>query len=99
MTFKTGATDQTIRIDETCVSCGMPMATSADHAPGHPHSAWCAHCSAPNGDLQAFEERFERMLQWEMRRNGADRATAEAATRAYMRTMPAWRDHPALQSN
>ncbi len=80
----------------TCVSCGMPMETVADHAPGHPESAYCAHCSTPQGDLQAFEERFERMVQWEMRKNGQPRDAAETATRAYMRQMPAWRDHPAL---
>jgi len=96
MTYETYA-DQTLRIEETCISCGMPMATPANHAPGHPDSAWRLHCSAPDGDLQAFEERFERMAQWEMRRNGQDRATAEAATRAYMRSMPAWRNHPSLQ--
>ncbi|MEO7002072.1 MAG: zinc ribbon domain-containing protein [Ktedonobacterales bacterium] len=81
----------------TCESCGMPMASADDHAPGHPDSAYCARCSAPDGSLQSFDERFERMLQWEMRRNGQDRDAAEAATRAYMRAMPAWRDHPQLQ--
>ena len=82
---------------DTCVSCGMPMRTAAEHAPGHPDSAWCAYCSTPTGDLQAFDERFERMTQWEMKRGGLDRPAAEEATRAYMRTLPAWRDHPALQ--
>lgn len=96
MTFDASNADATVRITSTCVSCGMPMANPADHAPGHPDSVWCARCSAPNGDLQSFEERFERMAQWEMRRNGQDRAAAEANTRAYMRSMPAWRDHPAL---
>jgi hypothetical protein len=81
----------------TCSSCGMPMATEADHAPGKPDSAYCRFCSTPTGDLATFEERFQRMTQWEMRQHGADRATAEAATRAYMRQMPAWRDHPALR--
>lgn len=81
----------------TCISCGMTMETAADHAPGHPESAWCAYCSTSEGDLQAFEERFERMTQWEMRQKGVDRSTAEEATRAYMRQMPAWRDNPALQ--
>ena len=81
----------------TCISCGMTMETAADHAPGHPESAWCAYCSTAEGNLQAFEERFERMTQWEMRQKGVDRATAEEATRAYMRQMPAWRDNPAVQ--
>ncbi|MFG1876603.1 zinc ribbon domain-containing protein [Sphaerisporangium sp. NPDC049003] len=81
---------------QTCESCGMPMATAEDHAPGHPDGAWCAHC-APEGTLQPFEERFERMVQWQTQRTGQSRAEAETATKAYMRTLPAWRDHPALR--
>ena len=81
---------------QTCESCGMPMAGPDDHAPGHPDSAYCHHCSDAAGDLQGFEERFERMVQWQMRR-GQSRAEAEPATRAYMRTMPLWKDHPRLQ--
>ena len=83
---------------ENCESCGMPMRTVEDHAPGHPDSTWCQHCSTVDGSLQPFEERFERMTQWAVRKDGLDRATAEAKTREYMRTMPAWRDHPALQA-
>jgi hypothetical protein len=49
-----------------------------------------------SGLLQSFEERFERMVQWRMRREPLDRAAAEERTRAHMRTMPAWRGHPAL---
>ena len=74
------------------------MPTAEDHAPGHPGSAWCRHCSTEDGALQPFEERFERMIQWAVRKDGLDRETAEAKTREYMRTMPAWRDHPALQA-
>ena len=81
----------------TCISCGMPMESIGDHAPNHPDSAWCRYCSTPAGELQAFEERFERMMQWTMRQEGLDRPAAEAATRAYMRRMPAWQDHPAVQ--
>lgn len=72
------------------------MMSAADHAPGHPESRYCVRCSTPTGDLQPFAERFERMVQWEQRRSGGDRASAEMATRAYMRTMPAWRDDPHL---
>jgi Putative zinc ribbon domain len=81
----------------TCISCGMPMNTAEEHAPGHPESGWCRYCSQPNGDLQEFEERFARMVQWEMRQSQVDRATAEEKTRTYMKTMPAWKDNPALQ--
>ena len=81
-----------------CVSCGMPMSGAEDHAPGHPESPWCTHCSQPDGDLQAFDERFERMVQWEVKVNHRDRPTAETATRAYMKTMPAWKNNPKLAS-
>jgi len=36
------------------------------------------------------------MVQWSLRRDGVDRGQAEERTRAYMRTMPLWKDHPAL---
>lgn len=82
---------------DNCESCGMPMQAAEDHAPGHPDSAWCRHCSTEDGSLQPFQERFERMTQWAIRKDGLDRATAETKTREYMRSLPAWRDHPALQ--
>lgn len=81
-----------------CESCGMPMQSEKDHAPHHPDSAYCVHCSSAEGNLQEFEERFERMVQWQMQRSGETRPAAELATRAYMRNMPAWKNHPALQS-
>jgi hypothetical protein len=37
------------------------------------------------------------MVQWQIRMKGQGRAEAEVATRAYLRQMPAWRDHSALQ--
>ncbi|HEY7483356.1 MAG TPA: zinc ribbon domain-containing protein [Streptosporangiaceae bacterium] len=53
-----------------CESCGMPMNTAEDHAPGHPDSTYCRLCSDADGNLQDFDERFERMVQWQMRRRG-----------------------------
>lgn len=81
----------------TCHSCGMPMSTAEDRASGRPDGVLCKYC-APDGTLAPFEERFERMVQWSMRQDGLERAAAEAATREYMRGMPAWRDHPALRA-
>lgn len=68
-----------------CESCGMPIESGP----------YCPHCVDEQGHLQDFEIRFERMVGWAQRK-GADRATAESQTRHCMRTMPAWRDHPAL---
>ena len=68
-----------------CESCGMPIETGK----------YCSHCTDESGALQSFEERFERMVAWEARRQpNATRADLEKATLAYMATLPAWRDHP-----
>lgn len=69
----------------TCESCGMPIETGR----------YCAHCVNPDGTLQEFATRFERMIAWQQRREpGASRAELEAKTRQYMASLPAWRDHP-----
>jgi hypothetical protein len=60
---------------------------------------YCAHCVGVDGKLQSFDERFERMVQWQMRKNaGTPRADAEAQTLAYMARMPAWKDHPRVKA-
>ncbi len=71
-----------------CESCGM----SIEAGP------YCEYCVDEDGKLKAFEEKFERFVQWAMEKDGMkDRAEAEAKTPAYMKTMPAWANHPALQ--
>ena len=73
----------------TCDSCGMPIESGP----------YCGHCTDPAGALQPFEDRFERMVSWQSRRNpGATRQQLEAETLAYLATMPAWRDHPRVRA-
>ncbi len=69
-----------------CESCGMPIEMGP----------YCRHCVDDAGQLQPFEERFERMVQWSVRQQGLSRAEAEVRTREHMRTMPAWKGHPGL---
>ena len=72
-----------------CESCGMPIGTGR----------YCSNCTDETGQLQSFEERFERMTAWQARRNpGTPRTEIEHQTLAYMATMPAWRDHPRVTS-
>ncbi len=72
-----------------CESCGMPIESGP----------YCEHCVDETGALQDFDTRFERMIGWTLRRNpSADRAQAEEQTLAYLRTMPAWRNHPRVRS-
>lgn len=72
-----------------CQSCGMVIESGT----------YCSYCVDAQGNLQSFEERFERMVQWAARREPSlTRAAAERRTREYMRTLPAWRDHPKLKT-
>jgi hypothetical protein len=68
-----------------CESCGGPIEDGQ----------YCGYCTDTEGNLQAFDERFERMVQWTLRQGAApSKAEAEQQTLAYMATMPAWREHP-----
>jgi hypothetical protein len=68
-----------------CESCGMPIESGP----------YCQYCVDVHGTLQPFEERFERMVQWQLRQKpDLARAQAERETLVYMAKMPAWRDHP-----
>ena len=70
--------------------------TLTDETRGVGEGPYCKFCTTETGALQPFEERFERMTQWAIRKDGLDVESAQARTREYMRSMPAWRDHPAL---
>ncbi len=71
-----------------CDSCGMAIEAGP----------YCNYCVDAGGKLQPFEERFDRMVQWQMRQKpGTPRAVAEKETLAYMAKMPAWKDHPRVK--
>jgi hypothetical protein len=71
-----------------CESCSMPIETGR----------YCQYCTNENGELQPFDERFERMIAWQKKRTpDASRADLEKATLAFMAKMPAWKDHPRVR--
>jgi hypothetical protein len=73
----------------TCESCSMPIETGR----------YCQYCVNERGELQPFEERFERMVSWQARRSPEkNREMLEAETLAYMAKMPAWKDHPKVRA-
>lgn len=70
-----------------CQSCSMPIESGP----------YCEYCVDAHGELQPFDERFERMVQWVARREPRlPRAEQERKTLEFMATMPAWKDHPEL---
>ena len=78
-------------IDISCESCGMPLAGAEDHALADQSIPYCTYC-APKGKLPSFDERLERFTQWTMSQESLDYAAAREKARAYMKTMPAWKD-------
>jgi len=58
---------------------------------------YCTYCVTSSGELQSFDERFENMVSWQIRKKpGLSRADAERDTLAFMAKMPAWKDHPSV---
>jgi hypothetical protein len=74
-----------------CESCGMPLAGAEDHALADLTIPYCVYC-APEGKLPSADERLERFTQWTMLQEGLDYSAAREKARAYMKTMPAWKD-------
>lgn len=77
---------------QVCESCGMPLASAADHALADPSIPYCRYCTRADGTLQSRDERLERLTQWSMRQDGLDYDAARTKSIEYMRSMPAWRD-------
>lgn len=72
-----------------CESCSMPIESGR----------YCQYCVDEKGELQRFEDRFERMISWQTRKTpSASRADLEKATLAFMAKMPAWKDHPRVKA-
>ncbi len=70
-----------------CESCSMPIESGP----------YCQHCTDAEGKLQPFTERFERMVEWQARREpDASREQLERRTLEFMASMPAWKDDPEL---
>jgi hypothetical protein len=82
-------TTTTSNAKHACESCSMPIETGR----------YCSYCTDAQGNLQPFDERFERMIAWQQRRTpDASRAELERATLAFMARMPAWKDHPRVRA-
>jgi hypothetical protein len=72
-----------------CQSCSMPIESGP----------YCQYCVDERGQLQPFEQRFERMVAWQAQRSPEkSREVLEAETLAYMAKMPAWKDHPRVRA-
>jgi hypothetical protein len=64
---------------QTCESCGMPIETGR----------YCGYCTDDSGQLQSFDERLERMVAWQARRD--PQMGARSLCRDPPGPVPAWR--------
>ena len=72
----------------SCQSCGLTIESGP----------YCEYCTDDTGALQSFDERVARMSQFMREREPTiTPEDAKARTLAYMRNMPAWRDHPRVK--
>lgn len=78
----------------SCISCGMPLRTAADHAAGDSTRSWCRHCASSDGQMKKYEEVLEGMTAFLCRTQGIDDDAARAMARQTMATLPAWKDRP-----
>jgi hypothetical protein len=78
-------------IAAACESCGMPLARAEDHALSDPTIPYCIYC-APEGVLPSAAETLDRLAQFMISQDGIEPAIAREKARAYMKTMPAWRN-------
>lgn len=76
----------------SCDSCGRPMVGPKDHGGGRDDNPYCRHCTDRGGALLPYDDVLRYLVDNEyVARNGMPRAQAEAAARAALSRMPAWR--------
>ncbi len=71
-----------------CESCGM----SIEAGP------YCPHCIDESGTLKSFEDTLARFKQWVQSQDPSTSPEAALSQALdYMRTLPAWKNHPQVR--
>lgn len=75
---------------KTCIACGMPMESAADHANGDTDLDYCLHCARPDGSMQSYDEKAASLAAFIVRTQGLDEGVALDAAKDMMAKLPAW---------
>jgi hypothetical protein len=66
---------------QTCISCGMPMRTTEEHAASDPSKNYCCYCAREDGQMKSYPEALSGMIAFLQSTQGlpedAARSTAE----------------------
>jgi len=77
----------------TCISCGMPLRTTQDHAAGDPSKNYCLHCARPDGSMKSYDEVLVGNAAFLTRTQGLDPHVARETAKTMLAQQPAWRKH------
>lgn len=78
-------------MNATCISCGMPLRSAADHALSDPTKLFCLHCATPAGELKSYDDVRAGMRDFLTRTQGIAPEVAFEMAGKMMAGMPAWR--------
>jgi len=81
-------------MSEHCISCGMSMETTEDHAVGDVTREHCKFCSNPDGSLKSYEEVLAGLTQAIMKSHEMSETDARSAAKGIMHSLPAWHKVP-----
>lgn len=76
---------------KTCIACGMPMKTEAEHAMGDVEKDYCVYCARPDGTMQSYDEKLDSLTSFIVRTQGLDQQVAQTAAKEMMLRLPAWK--------
>ena len=76
---------------KTCNSCGMPLERPEDCAKGDLSSAFCVHCTHPDGKLKSYKEVHEGMTNYLIHSQGLDADAAKQMAENELKKYPAWK--------
>jgi hypothetical protein len=79
-------------MNNSCISCGMPMRKQADHALNNRFKDYCNHCMNEDGTMQSYEDKLESLTLFIASSQGRSREEAESIARTQMSILPAWRN-------
>jgi len=75
---------------KTCISCGMPMRTTEEHALGDVTKPFCKFCGGADGALKSYDDVLAGMSMFLQHTQGLSGDVARETAKTMMAKMPAW---------
>ncbi len=76
---------------KNCGSCGMPLESAEDFAPGNTAGDLCRYCTDTAGKLLPFDKILDMNVKYYMESQGITEAAASTMALEFLKTLPAWK--------